>query len=217
MSLDAFFISGDGFEVNVVGVLVSFQMRQRARHQRQRLSRVNVFLFVIFDERLENLPRGFFLTCEIQDFSAAQIGAQPDQFFSGVFLGLLIRFLLGLLSGLSDKLGGLFKFGDRFGVTPRDGVNLAERQSRLRFVFARAEKLLRVRFGFGILPGFQISLQQALLSLPVFRIGLKQFGEREDGRLILAVFEFVFGRFALSVLRRGAGEGGRERDKASRE
>src|SRR5262249_39223062 len=85
----------------------------------------------------------------------------------------------------------------------------AEHQSRLaslRFVSTRGEKFLRVRFSLGVLAGLVIGLQQAFLRLSVFRVGLEHFSEREDGRLILAMLEFVLGRFVLGVLRRSARE-----------
>src|SRR5262249_4159583 len=88
--------------------------------------------------------------------------------------------------------------------------------ARLRILSSRGEKFLRVRLGLGVLAGLHIGLQQTFLRLSVFRVGLKHFGEREDGRLILAMLEFVFGRFVLGVLRRSAREQPENEDQTDR-
>src|SRR5262245_58410382 len=57
LRLDAFFVRRDRFEVDVVGVLVSFEVGKGAGHNRQRLRLRDVFLFIIFYERLEDFTR----------------------------------------------------------------------------------------------------------------------------------------------------------------
>src|SRR5215510_9278687 len=57
LRLNAFFVRRDRFEVDVVGVFVSFEVGKGAGHQRQRLRLRDVFLFVIFYERLEDFTR----------------------------------------------------------------------------------------------------------------------------------------------------------------
>src|SRR5262245_42673590 len=187
LRLDAFFVRRDRFEIDVVGFLVSFEMRQGARHQRQRLRVRDVFLLVIFHERLEDFPRWLRGAGQLQNLCPAQVGAQPDKLLIGLFIRLLVGLRRGLIIGLARDLRRLLKFADRLGVATRSRVDLAERQScladmaRLRVVSTSGEKFLRVRFGLGVLAGLQIGLQQTFLRLSVFRVGLKHFGEREDG------------------------------------
>src|SRR5262249_29334984 len=110
LGLHTLFVRRDRLKVDVFGVLVSFQMRQRSRHQRQGLRRRNILFFVIFDERLENFLRGLSFAGQLQNLAAAQISAQSDKFLIGLFIRLFIGLRRGILIGLFRDLRRLLEF-----------------------------------------------------------------------------------------------------------